>query len=91
MSLKTFFLIFGGHKVFLWSHCVLDFWRRLLWVSKPEWAALFALDRGVCLTHSMRLTCGVTLADLLAAQNLMTQQILNDTPSGGCCYELVQI
>ena len=24
---------------------VLDFWRRLLWVSKPEWATLFALRR----------------------------------------------
>ena len=26
---------------------VLEFWWRLLWVSKPGWAALFALDRGV--------------------------------------------
>ena len=27
---------------------VLDFWWRLLWVSKPEWAALFALRRRTC-------------------------------------------
>ena len=26
---------------------VLDFWRRLPWVSKSEWAALFALGGGV--------------------------------------------
>ena len=26
---------------------VLDFWWRLLWVSKPEWAALFTHGRGV--------------------------------------------
>ena len=31
---------FWGH----WYPC-LDFWWRLLWVSKPEWAALFALRR----------------------------------------------
>ena len=26
---------------------VLDFWWRLLWVSKPEWAVLFTLGRGM--------------------------------------------
>ena len=26
---------------------VLNFWWRLLWVSKPEWAALFALGEAV--------------------------------------------
>ena len=29
---------------------VLDFWWRLLWVSKPERAALFELSRGICVT-----------------------------------------
>ena len=24
----------------------------LLWISKPEWAALFMLSVGVCVTHS---------------------------------------
>ena len=46
---------------------VLDFWRCLLWVSKPEWAALFTLDRGVCVTCSLRFTSGVTPADLWQA------------------------
>ena len=32
---------------------VLDFWWRLLWVSKPEWAALSALGGGVRATHSV--------------------------------------
>ena len=30
---------------------VLDFWWRLLWVSEPEWAALFALGGGVRVTR----------------------------------------
>ena len=45
---------------------VLDFWWHL-WISKPEWAALFALGRGVCITHSLRFTSGVTPANLLVA------------------------
>ena len=45
---------FGGHKSFLWGHWytpVLVFWWRLLWVSKPEWAALFILGGGMHVTH----------------------------------------
>ena len=42
---------------------VLDFWCRLLWDSKSEWAALFALDRGIC----EHFPSGVTPADLLVA------------------------
>ena len=34
--------------------------------SKPEWATLFALGRGVHVTCSLRLTSGATPADLLA-------------------------
>ena len=41
---------------------VLDWWR-LLWVSKPEWEALFAIGRGVRVTHSLRFTSGVTPTD----------------------------
>ena len=36
------------------------FWWRLLWVSKPEWAALFELCRGVHDIRSLRFTSGVT-------------------------------
>ena len=35
---------------------VLDFWWCLLWVSKPEWAALFVLGGGVRVTRSLRFT-----------------------------------
>ena len=31
---------------------VLDFWWHLLWVSKPEWEALFTLGGGICVTRS---------------------------------------
>ena len=39
----------------------------LLWVSKPEWAALFALGRGIRVTCSLRFTSGATPANLLVA------------------------
>ena len=45
---------------------VLDFWCRLLWVSKPEWAAFLMLSRGVHVTSSLRYISGATSADLLA-------------------------
>ena len=38
-----------------------------VWVSKPEAAALFELCRGICVTHSLRFTSGVTPADRLVA------------------------
>ena len=46
---------------------VLDFWWRLLWVSKPEWVlpySLFLRRRMSCTFP--RFTSGATLADLLA-------------------------
>ena len=46
---------------------VLDFWWCLLWVSKPKWAALFTLGRGICDVCSLRFTSGVTPAELLMA------------------------
>ena len=46
---------------------ILDFWWRLLSVSKPEWAALFALGGGICDIRSLRFTSGVTPVDLLVA------------------------
>ena len=39
----------------------------LIWVSKPEWAALLALGGIVHVTCSLRFTSGVTPADLLVA------------------------
>ena len=36
-------------------------------VSKPEWAALFALGRDIHYIHSLRFASGVTIAKLLAA------------------------
>ena len=46
---------------------VLDFWWSLLWVSKPEWAALFTLGEGRHVTHFLRFTSGLTPAELLVA------------------------
>ena len=45
-----FFFKFRWTHVHFWGYWYpfLDFWWRLLWVSKPGWAALFALGRGVC-------------------------------------------
>ena len=52
---------------FLWAPYtpVLDFCWRLLWVSKLEWAALFALGGGVRDVCSLRYTSSATPADLL--------------------------
>ena len=44
---------------------VLDFWWHLLWVSKPEWAVLLALGKGVHVIYSPRFTSGMTHANLL--------------------------
>ena len=46
---------------------VLDFWWNLLWVSKPEEAALFTLGRGIWITYYLRFISGATPANLLAA------------------------
>ena len=47
---------FGGHESFLWGHWYpcFNFWWRLLWVSKPEWAALFALSRSIYGIHFLK-------------------------------------
>ena len=46
---------------------VLDFWWCLLWVSKPERAALFTLGGGICDVHSLRFTSGAIPTNLLTA------------------------
>ena len=56
---------------------VLDFWWCLLWVSKPEWAALFKLGRGVHITRYLRFTSGVTPANLLAASMAAKPSLLH--------------
>ena len=69
---SNFFLeILGGHMSFYEATDTpisFYFWCRLLWVSKPVWAALLALGRGVCDLCSLRITSGVTPADFLAAR-----------------------
>ena len=45
----------------------LDFWWHLLWISKPEWAALFTLGGGTHITCSPRYTSSATHVHLLAA------------------------
>ena len=51
---------------------VLHFWWHLLWVSKPEWAALFILGRSIHDVHFLRFTSRATPADLLVA-NMATK------------------
>ena len=46
---------------------ILNFWWHLLWASKPEWAALFMLDRDVHVTQFLRFTSGVIPANVLVA------------------------
>ena len=53
---------------FCWATHVLDFWWHLLSASKLEWAALFTLGRGICFSHSLRLTSGGTLANLFSVR-----------------------
>ena len=51
---KCFYSKFWLTHVHFWvtDTPVLDFWWRLLWVSKPEWAALFALGIGTqCIAY----------------------------------------
>ena len=45
---------------------VLDFWWHL-WISKPEWEALFMLGRGIHVKCSLRFNSRVTSANLLVA------------------------
>ena len=61
---------------FCWTHGhfgatdtpVLDFWWCLLWVSKPEWAALFTqFGRGVHDIHYLRFTSCATLLPVYMA------------------------
>ena len=51
------FFNFGGHESFCGATdiSVLDFWWRLHWGSKPEWAALFALGVGICVICSLEI------------------------------------
>ena len=56
---------------------VLDSWWCLLWVSKPEWAAIFRLGWGTHVIHSMRFTCGATHANLLVT--IMAAELLSST------------
>ena len=50
VSIEIFFLTFCGAT----DIPVLDFWWHLLWVSKPEWAAIYMLGRGIHFTCSLR-------------------------------------
>ena len=46
-------------------------------LSKPDWADLFMLGGGICVTHSLRFTSDVTPTDLLAAS--MAAQLFYST------------
>ena len=48
---------------------VLDFWWRLLWVSKPEWVLPYSHCGGECNVHSLRSTSGATRCRPLDGQH----------------------
>ena len=54
---------------------VLDFWWRLLSVSKPEWTTLFALGGRICDIHSLRYTSSATCEVLGRSLGVYTRQI----------------
>ena len=53
---------------------VLDFWWCLLWVLKPEWAALFTLGWGICDVCSVKFTSGATPADHLISRMVVSHR-----------------
>ena len=63
--------ILGGHMPFCGAtdSPVLDFLGRLLLVSKPEWAVLFSLGRGIRDIRSQRFTSSSTPVDLFGGQH----------------------
>ena len=69
----VFFKVFGGHMSFFGATgtTVLDFWWRLLWVSKPEWVLPYSLFcGGECNVHSPRSTYGATHASWQPVRSL---------------------
>ena len=72
------FLIFGGHKSFYGATDtpVLDFWCCLFSVSKPEWAALFALGSCIHDVCSPRFTSGASPSDLKTASMVASRCLL---------------
>ena len=48
---------------------VLDFWWRLLWVSKPEWVLPYSHCEGKCNVHFLRSTSGATCCRPLDGQH----------------------
>ena len=57
--------------VLFWGHWypVLDFWWRLLWVSKPEWVLPYSHCGGKCNVHFLRSTSGATRCRPLDGQH----------------------
>ena len=84
---ELFFLIFGGHDVFLWGHWYPCFGLQVMSPLgfKAKWAALFTFGRGVHVTHSLRFTSGATPANLLAAQLISSGWAM---PAGWKYYKL---
>ena len=73
LNWNIFFKLSAGPLISLF----LDFWWHLLRVSKPEWAVIFMLGRGIHVTCSLRFTSGVTPANLLVA--CMAVELISST------------
>ena len=72
---------------------VLDFWWRLLWVSKPGWVLPYLLFcGGECNVHSLRSTSGTTHANLLVASMQPQRWVLARIWTGNHlnCFDLLE-
>ena len=54
-------------------------YKYLLWFLKPEWAPLFTLGRGVCVTHSLKFSSGAIPADHMAAMLISSTLVRIET------------
>ena len=90
-NLYTFFqkVFFVGHIHMSYFGAtgtpVLDFWWRLLWVSKPEWVLPYSHCGGKCNVHSLRFTSGATrcrpLDNLYTFEYFICCFVVPSTPS----------
>ena len=62
-------IFFFFYKVFFVGHIHMDFWWRLLGVSKPEWVLPYSHCRGECNVHFLRSTSGATHCQPLDGQH----------------------
>ena len=80
----SFFFCWTHSHVLFWATGtpVLDFWWRLLWVSKPEWVLLYSHCGGKYDIHSLRSTSGATYCQPLDGSNVNSLASRHEKCSG---------